>query len=179
MCYFITLIAPTNDAPAIRDVLSRHGRKAEPIDNPSIRKVLKAGERQFLTNGGQCDCASVLVSRGETSESREASAARETARMKRLGWSAAKIARAHDSRGESKARSHGGNPDSLQLWSAVLADLAQSLKLPSAGLLVKYYSGVVADEKFSASRREVAKGAGLDEHLCDLKEGEATMFRLR
>src|SRR5688500_12714415 len=60
LCDSITLIAPTDDQPALAAVMKRHGRAAHPIDNPSIRKVLRADERQYLTTVGHCDCGTVL-----------------------------------------------------------------------------------------------------------------------
>ncbi|NEX94533.1 hypothetical protein [Caulobacter sp. 17J65-9] len=84
MCHFITLIAPTADADAIRAVMARHGRKAHPVDNPSVRKVLRGGERQYLTTGAQCDCGTVLGAPRETPEAAEQKLADEAARLRRL-----------------------------------------------------------------------------------------------
>ena len=98
MCHFITLIAPTDDVAAVRAMMERHGRAAEPIDNPSIRKVLRQGERQYLTTPGHCDCGTVLAPRKGSAEAFEEKLAKEAARLKRKGWSQAKIARAVDQR---------------------------------------------------------------------------------
>jgi len=61
MCHFISLIVPTGDAAAVRTIMERHGRAAFPIDNPSVRKVLRDGEHQFITTRGHCDCGTVLA----------------------------------------------------------------------------------------------------------------------
>ena len=61
MCHFVTLIAPTGNADAVRDVMNRHGRAAKPLDNPSIRKVLREEEHQYLTTRGHCDCGTILA----------------------------------------------------------------------------------------------------------------------
>jgi hypothetical protein len=53
MCLFITLVAPTDAVEAVRAAMARHGRGADPIDNPSVRKVLREGERQYLTTRGR------------------------------------------------------------------------------------------------------------------------------
>jgi len=51
--------------------MDRHGRAAMPLDNPSIREVLRDGERQYLTTRGHCDCGTILATRHETIEAFE------------------------------------------------------------------------------------------------------------
>lgn len=177
MCHFVTLIAPTDDAAAVRAVMERHGRAAEPIDNPSIRKVLRDGERQYLTTRGHCDCGTVLAPRHDTPEALEEKLAREAARMKRKGWSDAKIARAIEDRRKADAKPRGGGSDSLELWNAALHDLRDELKLPYAGLFVRFYSGAIASEVFSASRREVAKDVPWQDALASMEHDEVTILR--
>lgn len=175
MCHFITLITPTGNAALVRSVMERHGRRADPIDNPSIRKILTNGERQYLTTRGQCDCGTVLAPSTDTVEEQ---LAKDASRMRRRGWSETKIARALDGRRKGDVRPHGGGSDSIELWIAVLSDLSRELKLPYAGLLVKIYAGAIATETFSASRREVAKSTPWLEALSSMKHDEVTIFRL-
>lgn len=179
MCHFITLVVPTNDIDALRAVMERHGRAADPIDNPSIRKVLREGERQFVTTRGHCDCGTVLAPRHESAEDFEEKLAKDASRMKRKGWSEAKIARAIEDRRKADARPNGGGSDSLELWSAALRDLGDQLKLPYAGLLVRFYSGAIATEAFSASRREMAKSVEWQDALGSIEHDEVTIFSFR
>ncbi len=172
VCYFITLIATTGDAAAMRAVMERHGRAASPIDNPSIRKVLRDGEHQYLTTRGHCDCGTVLAPRHDDAEKH----AGDAARMRRKGWSGAKVARAIEDRRKADARPDGGNPDSIELWNAVLCELGEELKLPYAGLLVRFYSGVVAAEAFTASRRNVARMTPWYAALASMQRDEVTVF---
>src|SRR6185312_15424788 len=158
MCHYITLIAPTDDVAAIRVIMERHGRRADPIDNPSIRKVLRAGECQLLTTRRHCDCGTVLGGRPVPTEAYEDKLAKEEARLRHKGWSEAKIARAIEDHRKADARPRlGHGPDSLELWDAVLHDLREELKLPYVGLFFRMYSGNISTEVFSASRREVPK----------------------
>ncbi|MCJ8159556.1 hypothetical protein [Sphingomonas sp. LaA6.9] len=177
MCHFVTLIAPTDDVAAVRAVMERHGRAADPIDNPSIRKVLRDSERQYLTTRGHCDCGTVLAPRHDTPEAFEEKLAKEAARMRRKGWSGAKIARAIEDRRKADAKPGGGGSDSLELWIAALHDLRDELKLPYAGLFVRFYSGAIDTEAFSASRREVTKGVPWQEALASLEQDEVTIVR--
>lgn len=177
MCHFVTLIAPTGDAAAVAAIMDRHGRAATPIDNPSIREVLHDGERQYLTTRGHCDCGTVLAPREATAEEFEDKLAGEAARLRRKGWSQAKISRAIDDRRKADAKPGSGGPDSLELWDAVLHDLRQDLKLPYAGLFVRLYAGQIATEAFIATRREVATGVPWRDALASLAHDEVTIFR--
>lgn len=178
MCHFITLIVPTDNAALVRSVVDRHGRTAEPIDNPSIRKLLNDGECQYLTTRGHCDCGTVLAPRGDTIHSLDEKLAKEVARLRRKGWSETKIARATSGRRKTDVPPHGGGSDSIELWNAVLSDLCRELKLPCAGLLVKLYTGEIATEAFSASRRVVAKNTPWRDALASMKLDEVTIFQL-
>ncbi|MCR5877740.1 hypothetical protein [Phenylobacterium sp. J367] len=180
MRHFITLIVPSDGVVALDAVMTRHGRRAQPMDNPSVREVLLDGERQYLTTAGPCDCGTVLGVTPVAAEELENDLAREAARLTRKGWSAAKIARALDDRRRADARPKGRDgPDSLDLWTEVLAGLRDGLKLPYAGLLVHAYRGGLEDEIISATRRAVGRGIPHPEGLAALVEDEVTIFPLR
>jgi len=179
MCHFITLVAPTDDAAAVRTIMERHGRAARPIDNPSIRKVLVDGEHQYLTTQFHCDCGTTLAPRHDLAEPIEEMLSKEAARMKRKGWSEAKIARAIEDRRRADARPrHGGSdPDSIELWNAALLELCEELTLPYAGLFVRFYSGEIATEAFSASRRDVPRNVPWLSALGTIEPDQVTIFR--
>ncbi len=178
MCLFITLIAPTDDVSAVRAVMDRHDREAARFDNPSIRKVLLPGEQQYLTTRGHCDCGTVLTQRNDTPGEVEAARAKEIARMRRKGWSDAKIARAMEDHNRAEARPRGSEIDSLDLWNDALHDLGSSLKLPYVGLLVRQYSGALDTETFSALRKQLPKSTAWIDALGSLEEDEVTIFSL-
>lgn len=177
MCLFITLIVPTNDTVAVHKVMERHGRAASPTDNPSIRKVLRDGERQYLSTRGHCDCGTVLAPYDEKPETIEEKLAKEAVRLRRKGWSETKIARALEDRRKADAKPTHGGSDSLELWNAVLHDLRDELKLPYAGLFIRQYNGAIETETFTASRHEVLTDLPWQEALASLKQDEVTIFR--
>ena len=177
MCHFITLIAPTDDAEAVQAVMERYGRAANPIDNPSIRKVLRDGEHQYLTTRGHCDCGTVLAPRHDTPEAFEQKLAKEEVRLRRKGWSEAKISRALEDKRKADAKPDGGGSDSLELWNAALLELQNELKIPYAGLFVRFYSGAIGTESFTASRRDIEKGTAWQQALASLEHDEVTIFR--
>jgi hypothetical protein len=178
MCHFITLVAPTDDEDAVRAVMERHGRAASPIDNPSIRAVLNDRERQYLTTRGHCDCGTVLAPRHDSPDALEEKLAKEVARMRRKGWSETKVARAIEDQRKADARPRGGGSDSIEMWNAALHDLGEELTIPYVGLLVRFYSGAIATEAFTATRRDVPTGATRSEALASMEHDEVTIFRL-
>lgn len=178
MCHFVTLIAPDADEAALRAVMDRHGRAAEPIDNPSIRRLLLPGERQYLTTRGHCDCGTVLAPRRRESAGEfEDRLAKEASRLARKGWSEAKIARATEDRRKAAARGDGGGVDSYEMWVAAIGELFRELRLPYVGLFVRFYSGAIATEEFAATRREAPKRQPLAEALASIENDEVTLFR--
>jgi predicted alpha/beta-hydrolase family hydrolase len=175
MCHYVTLIAPTDDVAAVRRVMNRHGRAAELIENPSVAKVLRDGERQFLTTPGHCDCGTVLAGRREGADL-EKSLAAEEAKLARRGWSAAKIERALGDRRRAAVRPAGGGGDSAELWANIIQDLRSELRLPGVGLLVHLYSGVVTDEVFDVSQMDAPVGRALVEIVAPLAADTVTRF---
>jgi hypothetical protein len=173
----VTLIAPPADPESVAAILDRHGRSAAPIDNPSVRRVLLAGEWQYLTTRGHCDCGTALAPRHlESAEDFERRLAERASKLARKGWSPGKIARALDDRRRAGSRPDGGGVDSLELWASVIADL-KAIRLPYVGLFVRFYSGTIADEVFAASRRDVPASVPVLEALASLQHDEVTLFR--
>ena len=171
------MIVPTDATAAVREVMERHGRTAAPIYNPSIRKVLRENERQYLTTRGHCDCGTVLAHRPIRPEELENKLDKERSRLKRKGWSVAKIARAIEDQCKAETKRREGGPDSLELWSDVLNDVRDELKLPYVGLFVRSYSGAIATEIFDASRREVCGETSWLDALASLVLDEVTILR--
>ncbi|HEY0648245.1 hypothetical protein [Phenylobacterium sp.] len=171
----MTLVVPAADPAAVKRVLERHGRVAQPIANPSVARRLLPGEAQFLTTPGHCDCGTVLAPR--VGPDFEATLEQEGARLARKGWSKSKVARALDDRRRAAARPDGGGGDSAELWANVLGDLHRELKLPYAGLLVRLYEGRVADEAFEVDRVEARIPGTLVESVAPLSEDTLTIFR--
>jgi hypothetical protein len=58
-----------------------------------------------------------------------------------------------------------------------LHDLRNALSIPYAGLLVRLYSGAIATEAFTATRREIKEGVPWEEALASMEQDEVTIFR--
>lgn len=172
MCHFITLVAPIAEAPEVRRVMREFGRTATPIHNPSLAKITRPREHQYLTSRS-CDCGTALAG---TASDDVAEARNDAERLRRKGWSDAKIARSLAASGKAATRPPTRGPDSFELWVNIINALSEQLQLSSVGLFVHSYSGGIQDEAFTATRREIGKGAAVLPALRDLGEDDLIVF---
>ena len=177
MCHYITLIAPTEDQAALHAVMEKHGRRAILVENDSVAKLLLPDERQYLTYRAHCDCGTVLGWRKHEREVHDHDRfAHEEAKMRRKGWSEAKIQRALEGRLRAQTKPSKGPLDSYEFWQTIVSDIFDELKLPSLGLLVHFYSGRLDEESIRAVRNEVPRGSSVLSVLEDLPEDVVTIF---
>ncbi len=177
MCHYITLIVPSDDTTALAAVMRRHDRIAQAVDNPLLAKALRPGERQYIT-ARSCDCGTVLGQQPDDAAV-ATKAGNEADRLRRKGWSEARITRALTDKARAESRPHRPGPDSLDKWSAILTDLAKDLRLPHAGLFVHFYSGGIETEDLTATRREIGKSDDRLAALGTMSEDELMVFRLQ
>lgn len=89
-------MAPNGDESAVRRLAKASLLKWEPLDNPGVIKQLRHGERYFLTTRGMCDCGTeigVSVRTAGTLPPRDADISREVKKLKKKGWTDAKVDR--------------------------------------------------------------------------------------
>ncbi|MBO9708964.1 MAG: hypothetical protein J7521_12205 [Caulobacter sp.] len=172
MCHFVTLVAPTANAEAVRKVMIRHDRDAQPIEGRALGKLLRPGERQYLTARYGCDCGTVLADCSTPDEETEAMQARKLARK---GWSSARIARTLADRRKAKTRPTRGQ-DSLESWARALRDLRVDLGLSHVGLFLHCYSGSVEEEAINAVRIDALRGFSVVEALATMGEDRLMIF---
>lgn len=177
MCHFITLIAPTDDTIALAAVMNRHGRGAKAVNNPSLAKILQPGDRQYLTTRKHCDCGTVLSRRAETGGEVKSDDGKDLDRMRRKGWSEARIARALGDKAAARARPTDKGSPELDQWTAILDDVAATLRLPHAGLFVHFYSGGIESEALTPTRRAVRSNEDRRTTLATMSEDELMVFR--
>ena len=168
MCTFITAVLPASaDADAVAAIFRAHGRAFIPGAMYATRAgFLAAGERAFHTTLGHCDCGTPL-GRATLSSGRDSSADM-AARLRRKGWSEAKIARAVEQRAEADARPPrpGGEPapTPLAAWVALIEAVMASGATPSVGLYWENTPGA-GDEPVSSAQRVRIARASLDEAI--------------
>ncbi|ATQ41398.1 hypothetical protein [Caulobacter mirabilis] len=172
MCDFISLVVDGGDASIIDAAMRAAGRKAHPADKPFLEASLKPGERAFWTTTKMCDCGTVLGHPGIDDVDERAREARERVRMRRKGWSEARIERAFADRARADAlatRKHA--VDSFDQWSAALTGVLATPGVRAAGLLLCSY-----DSNGSDVRRDWPVHAPIIEGLRSLRKGELLMF---
>ena len=167
MCYFITLVVRGSHEASIAPVLMRHGRRAEPIYNPSVQSILKPGEAQFLTTAGHCDCGTALGARTPDR------LANQAAKLVKKGWSPSKIERCLAD--GKKADGRRQRPDSIDLWANIVRDLFALSDVQQVGLLLRAYSRSVENEVFNAKRATV-RFDDFATRLSRIREGELLMI---
>lgn len=175
MCYYIVLVVRGSDNAAIDQILRRHGRQARLIANASISGALAAGEMQFLTTVGHCDCDTALAPRVVDHASKRA---KQAAKRAKKGWSQAKIERWLDDRvradDRAEERRHVKSPDSVELWSSVIGDLVSTPGVQQAGLLLHMYAGRIEEEVLEPTRETVLV-RDFESRLRQLREDQLLM----
>jgi hypothetical protein len=186
MCHFITCTLPAGaDVAVAASIAAGYGRAWQPLDNPSVRASLDADETQFLTTRGHCDCGTPLgAARRGGARSLEALVdERHLARLRKRGWSAAKIERWTGDRRKAeakrrRARESDDDATSLESWARLLRDLAGSPGVGSVGLLLHAYAGDLADETVAIRRVETIRAAELEPGVLANVE-EDVLYRVR
>src|SRR5262245_53542390 len=176
MCYFITLVVQGADEASIASVVTRHGRRATPISNPSVASMLQPGEVQFLTTVGHCDCATVLIGRSTAQDTDRL--AKQVEKLAKKGWSHSKIERWLQDRETADFRAHtrrdAQRTDSVALWTSLIRDLFAMRSVRLVGLLLHNYSGDVDTETFETTRVTV-RFDDFVARLLEIHDGELLM----
>jgi hypothetical protein len=175
MCYYITLVVRGSDSATIDHLLRDHGRQAKLMNNTSISGALVPGETQYLTTVRHCDCGTVLA---PSVADRTSKRAEQAAKLAKKGWSQAKIERWLGDKvkadHQAKERHQARAPDSIELWSRIIADLVGTPGVQQAGLLLHFYSGYVEQEEFKPTRETVGI-RDLDSRLRNMREDHIMM----
>jgi hypothetical protein len=167
MCDFINLVLPAQaDIDTLRLVVEGHGRVLEPNPEPRVARELSAEERAYLTTR-ICDCGTKLAARRV--RSREHDEDREAARLRRDGWSEAKIRRWREQRSEAIVRKtearERSRQDEVAMWIALIGELLDA-KVAHVGLLVHWATdGVQRGPVLPRGRLNVETLASLEKNV--------------
>jgi len=151
MCHFVTAILPKSaNLALLRDLMAPYQRQLEPLVNESITRQLLPTEGYYLTTpkGANCDCGVGLgwFSRRQKLTPRAVDVNAATTRLKRKGWSEAKISRWLSQKAADRAT--WTTPVDLESdtyyvkdWHALLSAVLNSGHTSYIGLLLHMYSG--------------------------------------
>jgi len=155
MCHFVTATLPAGvDLDAAAAVFEAHKCALAVVDNPHM--VLPAGDVYVSTTSGPCDCGTPL---GSKPEADGPPADSELQRLRKKGWSEAKIRRWQAQKSEVVARNTRNSDDRARTPEANewLALITAMLRLgPRFGLLIHWYKGGVATERLDPAKERIA-----------------------
>lgn len=156
MCYYITAVLPAvNDIATLQAIFHQYKRVCTPLENPSISKILRPGERYYLTTAGPCDCDTTL---GRVySASTTKSYTTHNAKLRKRGWSDTKIQRWM----EQKNRPPPALPTAWELscnadWYELIRAVLQSQTIDYLALLLHHYDTSLTQRIRLHRREEVA-----------------------
>lgn len=155
MCHYITATLPAGvDPQVIAPIFQRHQRKLEALGNSIVLGQLPRGEQYFLTTGKFCDCGTALGS--QLRRTVEHSPEDEIPKLKRKGWSAAKIDRWLNDKRSARERQQLAREEQAQLdtpdaesWQALLQEVLDTTSTQHVGLLLHWYHGSVEEERIT------------------------------
>lgn len=158
MCHYITAVLPASaNAEALAPIMEKYGRQLRPQPNSSIEEQLRAGERYFFTTRGPCDCGTALgalVGAEKSIEQRKEAVEKEEQKLRRKGWSQAKLERWRTQKQGHRARPR--RSDEPTEWVALVNDILNSRHTSSFGLLLHWYNGPL-EGRIQLSARNVVK----------------------
>ena len=181
MCHFITAVLPASAPIDALDAIAReHGRAFTPLANASITEQLGAGIRYFATSSA-CDCGTPLGAALRTGRGRRApDAETQRERMRKQGWSAAKIERAmaqrNDRLGEKQAAAQAQEQLAVDDWLGFLRAILASRATPTIGLLLHFYDGPLSARIDLEGREAVSRDALTAERLAQVREDVLYVF---
>lgn len=155
MCHYITATLPRDvDIDVVASRFDAHGRGFKVVSNPHVAGQIEPGDRYVLTTRKQCDCGTSLGTLSGSGAKSQAALAHQEGKLRRRGWSKAKIERWRTQTEQDRARreqqsvagSQRGLQDARQ-WIALLRDLLNSGATARVGLLLHWYRGRVESER--------------------------------
>lgn len=162
MCHFITATLPAGlSSEAVETIARNHGRNWLSASNKYVARHLDDGEQYFYTTRGHCDCGTSLGS-SRAGDKDESKLAKQLKKLRRKGWSEAKIDRWL--KDKEKARSNRPEPENdAAIWVALIDNVLGSTDAKYVGLLLHFYSGDLNDEQIAISHVETVPRSELTE----------------
>ena len=180
MCHYVTAtMSAGGDANAVRKIAKAFALRWEQVHNPSVAKALLPGETYFYTTHGMCDCGTDLGSalrRNATLHPPDPE--RETKKLQKKGWGAAKIARHRQERqadfnrkqAEAEARKEQP-PHHAQVWCDFIHAVLDAGAARSIGILLHFYRGGIDSERIKiGGRRTLPANVLTAQDLLQLEE---------
>jgi hypothetical protein len=173
MCLYITATLPRDaKLDCVAPIFETYKLSFGTIPNPYVLKQLPPGEVYLSTTTSHCDCGSALGSLGRRERDEPESYEHELKKLKRKGWSEAKIGRWVGQKGqtrekharEDEARARSNTPVA-QYWVDFISAVLNSKCTGKVGILLHFYHMGVEGERIKIVRNERVKREELTPRL--------------
>ena len=149
--------------------------------NDFIHAQLDSKEHYIAKVSKYCDCGTPLGSWNKehvkSIQRAQRSQEAEIEKLKKKGWSAAKIERFltnrdknNEKRGLSSQQQYEKATEDIQQWVNFINQLLSKTSIETFGLLLHFYSGSIENERIKISRKQVAFNDLLDKILIEMDE---------
>jgi len=163
MCTFITGVLPSSERLSeIKTVGSSLGFYFQPVENDHVQAQLRRGEVYVRITRNRCDCDTILGSCRPSSNPDNDShkKEREIEKLRRKGWSEAKVAQHLFQKGNSQKEKHAVETESrlpfAETWTNNLKRLIESGVVMQLGILLHWYSGPLSGRITIRQRKTVS-----------------------
>ncbi len=165
MCLYITATLPRDaKLSCIAPIFESHHLSFEAISNPYVLEQLHPGDVYISTTSRHCDCGSVLGSLGRRDGEEPEGYGHELKKLKRKGWSEAKIRRWLEQKEQTKekhvrrdeARATNQTPVA-QYWVDFISAVLGSKCIGRVGILLHFYHMDVEGERIKILGNESVK----------------------
>ena len=155
MCLFITATLPRGaKLDCVAPIFDTYKLSFELVSNPYVLGQLPPGERYISTTSSHCDCGSALGSLGGRDRDESGGHEHELKKLRRKGWSEAKILRWLEQKEltkekharEDEARAGSYTPVA-QYWVDFISAVLNSGCTDRLGILLHFYRMDVEDER--------------------------------
>jgi hypothetical protein len=160
MCTFIIAIVPGDTAmPRLRELCATQGFDCEPIKNKSLNAVIPEG-CQFRPVGGCCNCDTALGwASNQNSESPDLET--EISKLKRKGWSEAKISRWRKDKERTPLHKKEYADRYLNRWDKFISEVLTTQSAKEFALVLHFFNGRIDTEHIPIKRAEQVSLNGL------------------
>ncbi len=188
MCHFITcLVAPGVSLLELQPLCNKYGMLFKPIDNPFVSAQLPPGQ-YVRASRSVCDCGTALGSLSAKDNQKslaegESAHAIAVAKLKKKGWSQAKIDRwqaeketAAERSSLQRANSRGAD---LHGWCQFIMEFLLTSDSKHLGIILHMYNGTLADEKIQIKSIEhLLLTEELEKNLLSIREDVLYLFSM-
>ena len=163
MCTFVTAIVPAETAlPQLRQLCQKHGFDVNPMNNASLRTMMPDGY-QFLPVGGSCNCDTPLgYALSATSPAHNLGD--EISKLKRKGWSLAKIERWKRDKERSPQQKKDQKETELRQWEHWIREVLDTKLAKSITIVLHFYGAGIDAERIPIKSIEKVRMDALGVH---------------